>query len=78
MAAIALPPAVSTGLQVGGSTPSSKESTIKEKSVEKSKVEVVEEGQAEAANTDDDFPDGGLRAWLVVVGVRQSQVYLRP
>ncbi|KAF9448295.1 MFS general substrate transporter [Macrolepiota fuliginosa MF-IS2] len=27
-----------------------------------------EEGRVEAANVEDDFPDGGLRAWLVVVG----------
>ncbi|KAJ2933745.1 hypothetical protein H1R20_g3359, partial [Candolleomyces eurysporus] len=57
-----------TDVQGGGNEPSSKESTIKEKSVEKSEVNVVEEAQVAVTNADDDFPDGGLRAWLIVVG----------
>lgn len=36
----------------------------------------LEEGRTEAAKNpeEDDFPDGGLRAWLVVVGVRLSNL----
>ena len=75
MTATSVPPAASTALHNGGSESSSKEFTIKEKSLEK--VEVVEEAQAGASNLDEDFPDGGLRAWLVVVGVRPSQLHLR-
>ncbi|KAJ2919884.1 hypothetical protein MD484_g581, partial [Candolleomyces efflorescens] len=66
MAASSVPAAASTALHIGGSESSSKEFTIKEKGLEK--VEVVEESQAGASNLDEDFPDGGLRAWLVVVG----------
>lgn len=38
---------------------------------EKEKYTVTEVGvtQAEKAAGDDDFPDGGLRAWLIVCGV---------
>ncbi|KAJ2933727.1 hypothetical protein H1R20_g3358, partial [Candolleomyces eurysporus] len=68
MAAATVPPVVVTGVQADGNEPSSKESTIKEKSVQKSEVEVVEEAQVAVTNAYDDFPDGGLRAWLIVVG----------
>ncbi|KAJ2926020.1 hypothetical protein H1R20_g11073, partial [Candolleomyces eurysporus] len=69
MAAATTPVAVITDVKGGGSEPSSKESTIKEKSVEKSEVNVVEEAQVVyVINADDEFPDGGLRAWLIVVG----------
>lgn len=43
------------------------ESMLKEKL--KAQVESVE-GKPDIAAQDDDFPDGGLRAWLVVGGVR--------
>lgn len=45
------------------------ESVLKEKV--DAQVESVEEKQGAAAQ-DDDFPDGGLRAWLVVGGVCTS------
>lgn len=78
MAATTVPPVLASDAQVGEDGPSSNVSTIKEKNVEKSDVRVVEEAQAEANNANDDFPDGGLRAWLIVVGVRSHFLMSSP
>ena len=39
-------------------------------SKEKYDLEVTTAGEISNQNTDDDHPDGGLTAWLIVAGVR--------
>jgi hypothetical protein len=59
----------------GGSTGGSPEASNREKEASISSKEICDDqssGRAEnkMAGEEDDFPDGGLRAWIVVLGVR--------
>src|SRR5215471_2197501 len=52
--------------------------SIIENDTEKNGLERTEEAPLSLATTlldHEDFPDGGFRAWLVVVGVRDCQLY---
>jgi hypothetical protein len=41
---------------------------------EAEKRAVEELGTSQYADPDDDYPDGGLRAWLIILGVRQYSI----